>query len=91
MTTAASAQPAHSAALTRTWVSTTYFAQGLPFMLINFLFAAYLTDIGVKEAWIGYLNYFGLAWSLKFLWAPAVDCWGTKRRWLLVVEGALAC
>ena len=89
MTTAASAQPAHSAALTRTWVSTTYFAQGLPFMLINFLFAAYLTDIGVKEAWIGYLNYFGLAWSLKFLWAPAVDCWGTKRRWLLVVEGAL--
>ncbi len=78
-----------STAFTRTWVSSTYFAQGLPFMLINFLFAAYLTDIGVKEAWIGYLNYFGLAWSLKFLWAPAVDFWGTKRRWLVTVEGAL--
>lgn len=78
-----------STAFTRTWVSTTYFAQGLPFMLVNFLFAAYLTDIGVKEAWIGYLNYFGLAWSLKFLWAPAVDFWGTKRRWLIAVEGAL--
>lgn len=80
---------ARSKAYTRAWVSTTYFAQGLPFMLINFLFAAYLTDIGVKEAWIGYLNYFGLAWSFKFLWAPAVDTWGTKRRWLLLVEAAL--
>ncbi len=89
MSAAVSAPPARSAAVTRTWVSTTYFAQGLPFMLINFLFAAYLTDIGVKEAWIGYLNYFGFAWSLKFLWAPAVDCWGTKRRWLLIVEGLL--
>ncbi len=89
MSAAASAPAARSPVLTQTWVSTTYFAQGLPFMLINFLFAAYLTDIGVKEAWIGYLNYFGLAWSLKFLWAPAVDFWGTKRRWLLLVEGAL--
>ena len=74
---------------TRTWVATTYFGQGLPFMLVNFLFAAYLTDIGVKETWIGYLNYFGLAWSFKFLWAPAVDFWSTKRRWLLTVQGAL--
>jgi PAT family beta-lactamase induction signal transducer AmpG len=89
MSTLVSAPTARSTAFTRTWVSTTYFAQGLPFMLINFLFAAYLTDIGVKEAWIGYLNYFGLAWSLKFLWAPAVDFWGTKRRWLLSVQGAL--
>ncbi|MBI5610663.1 MAG: MFS transporter, partial [Deltaproteobacteria bacterium] len=89
MSTASTAQPGRTKAFTRAWVSTTYFAQGLPFMLINFLFAAYLTDIGVKEAWIGYLNYFTLAWSLKFLWAPAVDTWGTKRRWLILVEAAL--
>ncbi len=89
MSTAGTAQSIGTKGFTRAWVSTTYFAQGLPFMLINFLFAAYLTDIGVKEAWIGYLNYFTLAWSLKFLWAPAVDTWGTKRRWLILVEAAL--
>ncbi len=89
MSTAAATPANRSNAFTRLWVSTTYFGQGLPFMLINFLFAAYLTDIGVKEAWIGYLNYFGLAWSLKFLWAPAVDFWGTKRAWLVTVQGML--
>lgn len=87
--TTANSPPTSSNLLTRTWVSTTYFGQGLPFMLINFLFAAYLTDIGVKETWIAYLNYFGLAWSFKFLWAPAVDFYSTKRRWLLTVQGIL--
>lgn len=71
------------------WVSTTYFAEGLPFMLVCFLFAAYLTDIGAPETWIGYANILSLPWSLKAIWAPAVDVYGTKRTWLLASEGVL--
>ncbi|HZR83672.1 MAG TPA: MFS transporter [Candidatus Binatia bacterium] len=74
----------------RLWVSTTYFAEGLPYMLVRFLSAVYLTDIGVKEAFLGFLNFLGLPWNFKFLWAPAVDLFGTKRSWLLNVEALIA-
>jgi len=77
------------------WVSSTYFAEGLPYMLVRYLAGVYLTDIGVKEAYLGFLNFLGIPWNAKFLWAPAVDLLGTKRGWLLrmellVVAGVLA-
>jgi PAT family beta-lactamase induction signal transducer AmpG len=48
--------------------------------------SVYLTDIGAREAYLGFLNFLNLPWNLKFLWSPAVDLWGTKRGWLLKVE-----
>ena len=72
------------------WVSTTYFAEGLPYMLVRWLSGVYFTDIGLKESVIGALNLLGLPWNWKFAWAPLVDWTGTKRRWLLGVEFALA-
>lgn len=71
------------AARTPVWVATTYFAEGLPYMVVRFLAGVYLTDIGVKERYLGMLNFLGLPWNAKFLWAPAVDLTGTKRAWLL--------
>ncbi len=71
------------------WVSSTYFAEGLPYMLVRYLAGVYLTDIGVKESYLGFLNFLGIPWNLKFLWAPAIDLFGTKRGWLLKVEGVL--
>lgn len=68
------------------WVSTLYFAEGLPYMLVRFLGGVTLTDWGVREATIGYLNFLGLPWSTKFLWAPLVDLVGTRRGWLLRME-----
>ena len=73
----------------RLWVSTTYFAEGLPYMMVRYLAGVYLTDIGVKELYLGFLNFLALPWNLKFLWAPAVDMFGTKRGWLLKVETLL--
>lgn len=71
------------------WVSSTYFAEGLPYMLVRYLAGVYLTDIGVKEAYLGFLNFLGIPWNAKFLWAPAVDLFGTKRGWLLKIEAVL--
>jgi PAT family beta-lactamase induction signal transducer AmpG len=71
------------------WVSTTYFAEGLPYMIVRYLAGVYLTDIGVKELYLGFLNFLALPWNLKFLWAPTVDIFGTKRGWLIKVEAAL--
>jgi PAT family beta-lactamase induction signal transducer AmpG len=74
---------------TRTWVSTTYLAEGLPYMMVRYLAGVYLTDVGVKELYLGFLNFLAIPWNLKFLWAPAVDIFGTKRGWLLKVETLL--
>jgi MFS transporter, PAT family, beta-lactamase induction signal transducer AmpG len=74
---------------TTTWVSTTYFAEGLPYQMVRYLAGVYLTDVGVKELYLGFLNFLAIPWNLKFLWAPAVDLYGTKRGWLLKVESLL--
>jgi PAT family beta-lactamase induction signal transducer AmpG len=71
------------------WVGSTYFAEGLPYMLVRYLTSVYLTDIGLKESYLGFVNFLGIPWNFKFLWAPAVDLVSTKRRWLLWIELAL--
>ncbi len=35
---------------------------------------------------IGLTSLFGLPWVLKFLWGPQVDEFGTKRRWMLIMQ-----
>jgi PAT family beta-lactamase induction signal transducer AmpG len=47
------------------------------------------TRIGLREAVIGLTNLYGLGWNFKFLWAPFVDIFGTRRGWLLKMQGAL--
>jgi PAT family beta-lactamase induction signal transducer AmpG len=76
----------HSVNKPSIWVSTTYFAEGLPYMLVRYLTGVYFTDIGIKETYLGFLNFLGLPWNFKFLWAPAVDLFGTKRGWLVKIE-----
>lgn len=72
------------------WVNTTYFAEGLPYMVVRILSSLYFTQLGVRELYLGYINYLGLPWNLKFLWAPFVDGWGTKRGWQVAIQGVLA-
>ncbi len=68
------------------WVSTTYFAEGLPLMIVRKLSTIFFTDVGVDLKTIGHLNFLGNAWNLKFLWAPLLDVLGTKRRWLVSMQ-----
>ena len=68
------------------WVATTYFAEGLPFMMTRVISSIYFTDMGVREAWLGFLNFLGIPWNLKFLWAPFVDLFSTKRNWMLKAQ-----
>lgn len=77
------------------WVGILYFAEGFPFGVVYDALPIYFRMHGVRLADIGLLNLVGLAWTLKFLWAPAVDCWGDRRRWvtgcqILLTAGLLA-
>jgi PAT family beta-lactamase induction signal transducer AmpG len=64
------------------WLAALSFASGVPFGLFNDLVPVLLRAHGVSLAEIGLLGTLSLPWALKFLWAPAVDRLGTRRRWI---------
>jgi PAT family beta-lactamase induction signal transducer AmpG len=49
------------------------FSSGLPFFLSGNTLGYWLRDAGTTLATIGFLSWVGLAYSLKFLWAPVID------------------
>ena len=62
------------------WVALLYFSEGLPLGVFYDIFPVYFRQQGVNLADIGLLSLLGLAWTVKFLWAPAVD-WARRHRW----------
>jgi MFS transporter, PAT family, beta-lactamase induction signal transducer AmpG len=70
------------------------FSSGLPFFLSGNTLGYWLRDVGTTLAAIGFLSWVGLAYSLKFLWAPIVDRvdaplvgrLGRRRGWLLLSQ-----
>src|SRR5262249_55088769 len=72
------------------WVAILYFAEGFPFGLLFDAFPVYFRTHGVSLTDIGLISLAGLPWTLKFLWAPAVDVWGKRRTWIVICQGLLA-
>ncbi|MGW8320115.1 MAG: hypothetical protein ACWGSD_01040 [Thermodesulfobacteriota bacterium] len=72
------------------WCATTYFAEGFPYSLVRQISSVYFKDQQASLPVIGMTSLFGLPWTLKFLWAPYLDRYGTKRKWILLLE-ALLC
>ena len=62
------------------WVALLYFSEGLPLGVFYDIFPVYFRQQGVNLADIGLLSLLGLAWTVKFLWAPLVD-WARRHRW----------
>lgn len=63
-----------------------YFAQGLPFGFFTQAIPVLLRDAGLSLTAISLTSFLYLPWGVKFLWAPAVDRIGTRRRWLLATQ-----
>src|SRR5690606_1359620 len=79
------------------------FSSGIPIYLVGNTLGFWMRENGIELSTIGFLSWVGLAYSLKFLWAPLVDKldaplfgrWlGRRRGWMLaaqiVVAAALA-
>jgi PAT family beta-lactamase induction signal transducer AmpG len=67
-------------------LSALYFAQGLPSGLIAKALPALLREQGVSLSVIGFTSALALPWALKFAWAPFIDRYGSRKRWLLVLN-----
>jgi PAT family beta-lactamase induction signal transducer AmpG len=68
------------------WVSLLYFSEGLPLGLFYDLFPVYFRQQGVELSKIGLLSLLGLAWSIKFLWAPLIDFTRNHRYWMAAAD-----
>ncbi|HEX4157524.1 MAG TPA: MFS transporter [Rhizomicrobium sp.] len=70
------------------------FSSGLPFLLTGNTFGYWLRDEGTSLTAIGFISWVGLAYSLKFLWAPVIDRvappllgrLGRRRGWMLLSQ-----
>jgi len=71
------------------------FSAGLPFILVSSTLSAWLADINVSLAIIGYFSLVGVAYSIKVLWAPVIDkaplplltrYLGKRRSWMLLSQ-----
>lgn len=66
-----------------TWIPTLYFAQGLPYAAVMSLSVVMYKQLGLSNTENAfYTGWLYLPWIIKPLWSPAVDLWGTKRRWI---------
>ncbi|MET0386591.1 MAG: MFS transporter [Polyangiales bacterium] len=73
------------------WVPSAYFAEGIPFALVIWVAGTLFKDLGHSDGEITLATAsIGIAWSLKPLWAAALDMWRTKKLWVLAMEYAMA-
>ena len=66
-----------------------YFAEGVPFGFVYTTLSYYLRSRGVPLEQIGILSLMGLAWSLKVLWSPLADRFGSRAAWLVPAQVAV--
>jgi MFS transporter, PAT family, beta-lactamase induction signal transducer AmpG len=71
-------------------VSLLYFAEGFPYGIIEQTLPVYFRIHGLSLEHMGLLVLVSLPYALKFIWAPAVDFLGTRRRWICSVQFAMA-
>ena len=75
------------------------FSAGLPLLLVLGTLSFRLREAGIDRSTIGYLSWVGLAYGIKWIWAPLVDrlpipaltrLLGRRRSWLLLSQMVIA-
>ena len=72
------------------WIGVLYFAEGFPLGVFYDVLPVYFRQQGVDLREIGLMSLLGLAWTLKFLWAPAVDHFRHHRLWMISADWLMA-
>ncbi|HJS45546.1 MAG TPA: MFS transporter [Rhizomicrobium sp.] len=75
------------------------FSSGLPFNLVGNTLGYWLRDEQTTLKAIGFISWVGIAYSLKFLWAPLLDrtpvpvlgLLGQRRGWILLTQLLVGC
>ncbi|MDD5557800.1 MAG: MFS transporter [bacterium] len=72
------------------YVPTLYFAEGVPYVLVNVVSVVVYKTMDVPNSLIGLTSLLYLPWVIKPLWGPLVDARSTKRRWVVAAQVLMA-
>jgi PAT family beta-lactamase induction signal transducer AmpG len=73
------------------WVPTLYFAEGLPYFIVNTISVVILKDLGMDNSRLALItSLIGLPWLVKPLWSPFVDIFKSKRWWIVAMQICMA-
>ena len=73
------------------WVPTLYFAEGLPYFLVNNISVIMFKNMGMSNGDLAlYTSLLYLPWVIKPLWSPFVDVLKTKRWWIVTMQILMA-
>lgn len=69
------------------WVPTLYFAEGIPYFLVNNISVMMFTRMGVPNGQMAlFTSLLYLPWTIKPFWSPFVDIIRTKRWWIVAMQ-----
>lgn len=69
------------------WIPTLYFAEGIPYFIVNNISVMMLTRMGVPNGDMAmFTSLLYLPWMLKPFWSPFVDIMKTKRWWIIAMQ-----
>ena len=69
------------------WVPTLYFAEGIPYFVVNNISTIMFKKMGMSNADMAlYTSLLYLPWLIKPFWSPFVDILKTKRWWIVAME-----
>lgn len=73
------------------WVPTLYFAEGLPYFIVNTIALVMFKDMGMDNGSLALLtSLISLPWTIKPLWSPFVDIFRSKRWWIVTMQALMA-
>ena len=69
------------------WVPTLYFAQGIPYFIVNNISVLMFAKMGVPNGDMAlFTSLLYLPWTIKPFWSPFVDIIRTKRWWVVSMQ-----
>ena len=72
------------------WVPTLYFAEGIPYFIVNVVSVTMFKRMGMGNADLAmYTSLLYLPWVIKPLWSPVVDVVRTKRWWIIAMQALM--
>lgn len=79
------------AAKPRFYIPTLYFAEGLPFTIVNSMSVLFFKTLSMSNEQVGaYTSLLYIPWTFKLFWAPLVDLYATRRFWIIGTQAVLA-
>jgi PAT family beta-lactamase induction signal transducer AmpG len=73
------------------FLPTLYFAEGLPYVLINTVSVILYKRMDIDNARIAFwTSWLYLPWVIKMFWGPVVDVYSTKRTWILGTQAMMS-